>query len=266
MSSTQATPWSIEGVEPGLGEDPPRRIEKVGNVLIWMVNLLAQGRRRVQMSDRVVVADTAHLEGRRDLVGDLADLDPILVAQGAVHGLRPCRTEVEAIAEDGVVARITRPRAPPRPPSGPRTPYRQRMRLLLLAEMSWPPGATPEGRSMLARKLALGDHHGNVFARHHDFAAGDQAIVGVDHHRIVDIGVELDDGAPPHLEKLMDRHLGLAQDHRYFNAYATDRAHFVVPNHHTSVATIPWRNYFSVNGRRPTGGRQGCWRCASFRA
>ena len=69
------------------------------------------------------------------------------------------------------------------------------------------------------------DRNGDLLALHHDLAAGDGHIIGQNPHLILVMSIKLDHGPAAHLQKLMDRQAGLAEDHGNFNGDRVDRIH-----------------------------------------
>ena len=57
----------------------------------------------------------------------------------------------------------------------------------------------------------IGDGNTDFLALHDDFAAGDRPIVRQDPHLVVLLGVEFDNGASTHAQKLLHWQYGLAK-------------------------------------------------------
>src|SRR3954470_19567335 len=62
---------------------------------------------------------------------------------------------------------------------------------------------------------------------HHDFAAGDQAVVDIDIDRLAELAVKLDHGTAPELEQLADLHRRLAEHRADCNRNVVDGFEFL---------------------------------------
>jgi hypothetical protein len=62
----------------------------------------------------------------------------------------------------------------------------------------------------------FGDLHGDILAIDHDLAPGDEFVVSQDPDIILHRGIQLNDRATAHEQKLMDRHFGAADYHGVF--------------------------------------------------
>jgi hypothetical protein len=66
------------------------------------------------------------------------------------------------------------------------------------------------------------DRYAHMLAGYDDLAAGDDLIVGENPRVVIDTGVQFDDRAATHFQKLMDCHLCPSENDRDFNIDFTD--------------------------------------------
>ena len=96
--------------------------------------------------------------------------------------------------------------------------------------------------STFRRLIGLGDCDADGIAGDDYFTPSDQLIVGEDPGMLVNMGVELDDRAPAHLEQLIDWHRGFANHDGQFHIDALDRAFdFLIhgANCRPALVTVP---------------------------